>query len=66
MPDLLIAAAAEAHELVVLIDERPAIASVSFNGLKAFEKEQILKGLREVGLAESRIFDRALVERAEL
>ena len=51
--------------LVVLIDERPAIASVGFSGLKAFEKDQILKGLREVGLAESRIFDRALVERAE-
>ena len=55
----------EGGVLVVLIDERPAIASVSFNGLKAFEKDQILKGLREVGLAESRIFDRALVERAE-
>ncbi|SMB25716.1 Outer membrane protein assembly factor BamA [Sterolibacterium denitrificans] len=51
--------------LVVLIDERPAIAAVNFTGLKAFEKDQILKGLREVGLAESRIFDRALVERAE-
>lgn len=51
--------------LVVLIDERPAIATVNFVGLKAFEKDQILKGLREVGLAESRIFDRALVDRAE-
>jgi outer membrane protein insertion porin family len=51
--------------LLVLIDERPAIAAVNFSGLKAFEKDQILKGLREVGLAESRIFDRALVERAE-
>ncbi len=55
----------EGGVLVVLIDERPAIASVSFAGLKAFEKDQILKGLREVGLAESRIFDRALVDRAE-
>ncbi|MFA7282117.1 MAG: outer membrane protein assembly factor BamA [Sterolibacterium sp.] len=51
--------------LVVLIEERPAIASVDFTGLKAFEKDQILKGLREVGLAESRIFDRALVDKAE-
>ncbi|MCX7170707.1 MAG: outer membrane protein assembly factor BamA [Proteobacteria bacterium] len=51
--------------LVVLIEERPAIAAVEFVGLKAFEKDQILKGLREVGLAESRIFDRALVDKAE-
>ncbi|MBI5921214.1 MAG: outer membrane protein assembly factor BamA [Betaproteobacteria bacterium] len=55
----------EGSLLVVLIEERPAIASVDFTGLKAFEKDQILKGLREVGLAESRIFDRALVEKAE-
>jgi outer membrane protein insertion porin family len=51
--------------LVVLIEERPAIAAVDFVGLKVIDKEQLKKGLREVGLAESRIFDRALVERAE-
>jgi outer membrane protein insertion porin family len=51
--------------LIVLLDERPAIASIDFVGLKAFDKEQLRKGLKEVGLAESRIFDRALVERAE-
>jgi outer membrane protein insertion porin family len=51
--------------LIVLVDERPAIAAVDFVGLKAFDKEQLRKGLREVGLAESRIFDRALVDKAE-
>jgi outer membrane protein insertion porin family len=51
--------------LVVVLEERPAIAAVDFVGLKAFDKDQLRKGLREVGLAESRIFDRALVERAE-
>jgi outer membrane protein insertion porin family len=51
--------------LVVLIEERPAIASIEFEGLKAFDKEQLRKGLKDVGLAESRIFDRALVDRAE-
>jgi len=51
--------------LVVLIEERPAIAAVDFVGMKAFEKDQITKGLREIGLAESRIFDRALVDKAE-
>lgn len=51
--------------LVVLVEERPAIASIEFVGLKAFDKDQLRKGLKDVGLAESRIFDRALVERAE-
>ena len=51
--------------LVVVLEERPAIASLEFTGLKAFKPEDLKKGLRDVGLAESRIFDRAMVERAE-
>jgi len=51
--------------LVVLVDERPAIAQIDFVGVKEFDKDQLKKGLREVGLAESRIFDRALLDRAE-
>ena len=55
----------EGGVLVVAVEERPAIASLTFTGLKAFKKEDLTKGLKEVGLAESRIFDRALVDRAE-
>lgn len=55
----------EGDVLVVAVEERPAIASIEFVGTKAFDKEQLKKGLREVGLSESRIFDRSLVERAE-
>lgn len=55
----------EGDVLVVLVEERPAIAALEFTGTRAFEKENLRKGLREVGLAESRIFDRALVDRAE-
>lgn len=51
--------------LVVVLEERPAIAALQFTGLKAFKPEDLKKGLREIGLAESRIFDRALVDRAE-
>ncbi len=51
--------------LVVFVDERPAIAQIDLVGVKEFDKDQLKKGLREVGLAESRIFDRALLERAE-
>jgi outer membrane protein insertion porin family len=55
----------EGQVLVVVLEERPAIASLEFSGLKAFKPEDLKKSMREVGLAESRIFDRALVERAE-
>lgn len=56
---------AEGDVLVVLVDERPAIASVEFTGTKEFEKDALAKALKEVGIAESRIFDKALIERAE-
>lgn len=55
----------EGQVLVVVVDERPAIASLKFDGLKAFKSEDLTKGLKEVGLAEARIFDRSMVERAE-
>ena len=55
----------EGAVLVVVIEERPAIAAIDFVGMKSFKKEDILKALKEVGLAESLIFDRSLLERAE-
>ncbi|MFA6444591.1 MAG: outer membrane protein assembly factor BamA [Sterolibacterium sp.] len=55
----------EGNVLVVILEERPVISAVDFVGMKAFEKDQIIKGLKEVGLAESRIFDRAMVDKAE-
>jgi outer membrane protein insertion porin family len=52
--------------LVVYVEERPAIASIDFSGMKEFEPENVRKVLREVGMAEGRIFDRALLESTEL
>ncbi|MGE5162057.1 MAG: outer membrane protein assembly factor BamA [Betaproteobacteria bacterium] len=51
--------------LVVVVDERPAVAAVELAGVKEFDKDQVVKSLREVGLAEGRIFDRSLLERSE-
>lgn len=51
--------------LVVVVNERPAIATIEFTGIKEFDKDQLKKGLREIGLSESRIFDRAMLEKAE-
>lgn len=55
----------EGDVLVVIVEERPAIAAVDVSGVKEFDKDQVNKSLREVGLAEGRIFDRSLLERAE-
>jgi outer membrane protein insertion porin family len=51
--------------LVILVEERPAIGVVEVSGSKEFDKEALLKALRDTGLAESRIFDRSLLDRAE-
>lgn len=55
----------EGDVLVVMVEERPAIAGVDFSGVKEFDKDQLTKSLKEIGLGESRIFDKALVDRAE-
>ena len=51
--------------LVVVVDERPAIAKIDFVGVKDLDVDALRKGLRDVDLAESRAFDRALLDRAE-
>lgn len=51
--------------LVVVVQERPAVARIAFSGLKEFDKDVITKALKETGIAEGRIFDRALLEKAE-
>ncbi|MDH5536868.1 MAG: outer membrane protein assembly factor BamA, partial [Betaproteobacteria bacterium] len=51
--------------LVVVVQERQSIAQIDFVGMREFDKEVVLKVLRQVGLAEGRIFDRALLDRAE-
>lgn len=56
---------ADGDVLVVIVEERPAIAGVEFFGIKEFDKEALTKALKEIGLSESRIYDKALVDRAE-
>lgn len=51
--------------LVVVVEERPTIADVDFSGTKEFDKDVLKKALREVGLADGRPYDKALVDRAE-
>ncbi|OYY95963.1 MAG: outer membrane protein assembly factor BamA [Hydrogenophilales bacterium 28-61-23] len=51
--------------LVVTVEERPGIASVDFTGMKEFPKDEIKTGLKQIGLAEGRILDKSLLDKAE-
>jgi outer membrane protein insertion porin family len=55
----------EGDVLVVLVEERPAIAQIDFSGIREFDAEALRRVLREIGLAEGRTFDRALLDSAE-
>ena len=51
--------------LVVAVQERPTISSITFVGNKEFDTDTVKKALRDIGFAEARIFDRSSLERAE-
>jgi outer membrane protein insertion porin family len=51
--------------LLVLVQERPTISSITFVGNKEFDTDTVKKALRDIGIAEARIFDRSSLDRAE-
>jgi len=51
--------------LVVLVEERPAVAQIDLVGIKEFEPDAVKRILRDAGLAEGRTFDRAVLDNAE-
>lgn len=57
--------AAKNDVLVVTVVERPAIASVEIKGTKEFDKNTLKEALKGVGIGESKIFDRSLLDKAE-
>ena len=55
----------DGNVLVVQVQERPAVASISTQGIHAFDNAAIEQSLRDVGMAEGRIFDHATLDRAD-
>lgn len=51
--------------LIVVVQERPAISEIDITGAKDISKDQLKEGLKQIGLAESRIFDQSLLDKAE-
>jgi outer membrane protein insertion porin family len=56
---------AEDGVLVVVVQERPSIAQIEFSGLREFNRETVVKAMAQIGLAEGRIFDKGVLDRAE-
>ena len=50
---------------VLVVEERPVIQTVTFVGLKEFDKDTLSKSLKDAGIGEGLPFDRALIDRAE-
>ncbi len=51
--------------VVAIVQERPTIAAINFNGMREFENDAVTESLGQVGFASGRIFDRAVLDRAE-
>src|SRR5262245_55470654 len=49
---------AQGDVLVVVVQERPTISSITFVGNKEFDTDTIKKALKDIGISEARIFDR--------
>ncbi|MHB1092059.1 outer membrane protein assembly factor BamA [Thiobacillus sp.] len=51
--------------VIVTVEERPSIAKITLTGIKEFSEDDLKKGLKETGLAEGRVLDRSLLDKAE-
>lgn len=55
----------DGNVVVVVVEERPVISRVEFVGTKEFDKNNLVKALKDIGIGEGQPFDRALADRAE-
>ncbi|ACB35107.1 outer membrane protein assembly complex, YaeT protein [Leptothrix cholodnii SP-6] len=51
--------------VVVVVEERAIIANVDFTGTKEFDRETLIKALKDIGIGEGQPFDKGLADRAE-
>ena len=55
----------EGDVLVVNVVERASISKIDISGNKDIDTDQLLEGLKNVGLAEGRVFNRSLLDKVE-
>ncbi|KVW93382.1 outer membrane protein assembly factor BamA [Thiobacillus denitrificans] len=51
--------------VIVTVEERPSIATITLSGIKEFSADDLKAGLKQTGLAEGRVLDRAMLDKAE-
>jgi outer membrane protein insertion porin family len=51
--------------LIISVQERPAISRIDIEGAKEFTKDALKDGLKTAGIAEAKIFDKSVADRAE-
>lgn len=56
---------ADGDVLVVIVEERPAIARITISGNREFTNDVLLKGLKDAGISESRTYDRSVLDKVE-
>jgi outer membrane protein insertion porin family len=55
----------DGNVLVIVVRERAAISSIKIEGNQDLDSTELLEGLKNIGLAEGRVFDRSLLEKVE-
>ena len=55
----------EGASLIISLKERPSIGSIAISGTKEFDQDTLLTALKKIGLEESQIINRSLLEKAE-
>lgn len=55
----------QGNVLIVLVQERPAIATVDFTGNKAFDDDELKVALSNIGLAEGRVYNKSILDKVE-
>jgi outer membrane protein insertion porin family len=53
------------NSLVIILEERPAIAKITFEGNKDMETDDLRESLKKVGFAEGRVFNQSLLDKVE-
>ena len=55
----------EGDVLVIWVTERPAISDIDIKGNSVLETDPLKESLKQIGLAEGRVFDRSLLDRVK-
>ena len=51
--------------VIVQVQERPTIASISFTGMREFEPKNMIDSFKQVGFGEGRVFDQSMLDQAQ-